>query len=307
MSDRRARLERRYRRLLAWYPRAHRERHGEEMLSVLLAGAGEKRWPGIRESVDLLCGAARVHWRHSRTDDDQAWVDALAIVSVLAPMLLLVGTSYGMLELGWIIAGDGRWTEWTSMPWWTFPSAPVWLIWFVVALLGMRGARRTAAAGAWLATIGLVVVTMLRPGGYWWPGMAAAWIPLGLLAAVSLTSSPGPARGRDLMGRRLPVMVAATVIFTWAVGTLGYHLPGAPLVLLAVQIIGVVAVCRPGTRPGRRAALMLIVLLMTTWLASITQFSAPIPVIVAVFYGAAPLGVLLVLGLSLRRLKQRAD
>lgn len=94
MSERRERLERRYRRLLAWYPRAHRERHGAEMLDVFLAGAGEKRWPGIVESVDLLWGAVRVHWRHSWADDDRAWADALAIVSVLAPMLLLVGASH---------------------------------------------------------------------------------------------------------------------------------------------------------------------------------------------------------------------
>jgi hypothetical protein len=185
-----------------------------------------------------------------------------------------------MVEFGWIIAGDGHWAQWMSTPWWTFPNTPVWLCWFVVAVLGMRGARRTAAAGAWLATVGLVMVTMLRPGGYWWLGLTAAWLPLGLLAAVSLTTSPGPARGRELMGRRLPVMVAATVIVTWAVGTLGHHLPGAPLFLLAVQIFGVVTVCRPGTRSGRRAALMLIVVVMTTWLASLTQFSTPIPVIV---------------------------
>ncbi|MEU0569147.1 hypothetical protein ABZ297_27740 [Nonomuraea sp. NPDC005983] len=32
-------LERRYRRLLRWFPWEHRERHEEEMLSVLMAAA----------------------------------------------------------------------------------------------------------------------------------------------------------------------------------------------------------------------------------------------------------------------------
>jgi hypothetical protein len=39
MSDPPA-LERGYRRLLAWYPRAFRREHEEEMLAVLLAGHG---------------------------------------------------------------------------------------------------------------------------------------------------------------------------------------------------------------------------------------------------------------------------
>ena len=55
--------ERRYRRLLAWYPRDHRERNGEEMLGVLLAGSSDRRGPRWRETVDLLWGAVRMHLR----------------------------------------------------------------------------------------------------------------------------------------------------------------------------------------------------------------------------------------------------
>ncbi len=41
-------LERRYRRLLAWYPAGYRRRHGEEIISVLLAAAAEdQRRPGL--------------------------------------------------------------------------------------------------------------------------------------------------------------------------------------------------------------------------------------------------------------------
>jgi hypothetical protein len=54
MSDR-SQLERRYRRLLACYPRAFRREHEQEMLMVLLACAGEDRQrPGAADSVDLL-------------------------------------------------------------------------------------------------------------------------------------------------------------------------------------------------------------------------------------------------------------
>jgi hypothetical protein len=48
-------LERGYRRLLAWYPRAFRRENGQEILAVLMAGAraGQRR-PGLAESADLI-------------------------------------------------------------------------------------------------------------------------------------------------------------------------------------------------------------------------------------------------------------
>jgi hypothetical protein len=58
--NRSARLERRYRRLLACYPRAFRRENEEEILAVLLACAqdGQQR-PGLAASADLLKGAIR--------------------------------------------------------------------------------------------------------------------------------------------------------------------------------------------------------------------------------------------------------
>jgi hypothetical protein len=54
MTDQ-AHLERGYRRLLAWYPRAFRDEHGPEILAVLLACAphGQRR-PGLAQSADLI-------------------------------------------------------------------------------------------------------------------------------------------------------------------------------------------------------------------------------------------------------------
>jgi hypothetical protein len=47
MSDS-ADLERRYRQLLAGYPRAFRREHEQEIIAVLMAGAGEgQRRPGL--------------------------------------------------------------------------------------------------------------------------------------------------------------------------------------------------------------------------------------------------------------------
>jgi hypothetical protein len=59
-----SRLERRYRRLLACYPRAFRREHEEEMLVVLLACAREgRRRPGIADSLNLLRNALWVRLR----------------------------------------------------------------------------------------------------------------------------------------------------------------------------------------------------------------------------------------------------
>lgn len=57
-------LERRYRRLLAFYPRAFRRENEEEILAVLLACAEEgQRRPGLAASTDLVRGALRMRLR----------------------------------------------------------------------------------------------------------------------------------------------------------------------------------------------------------------------------------------------------
>ncbi len=57
MSDS-TQLERRYRRLLAFYPAAFRRDHEEEMLSVLMDGATEgQQRPRLADATDLLAHA----------------------------------------------------------------------------------------------------------------------------------------------------------------------------------------------------------------------------------------------------------
>ncbi|MFG1685342.1 hypothetical protein ACGFNP_34635 [Nonomuraea sp. NPDC049269] len=84
-------LEARYRRLLACYPRDHRARHEEEMISVLLAGArpGQTR-PDPADMADLLWGALRVHGRRAfGPASAPAWRDGLALALALWPFLML--------------------------------------------------------------------------------------------------------------------------------------------------------------------------------------------------------------------------
>ena len=84
-------LERRYRRLLTWFPTEHRRVYGEEMIGVLLASApaGESP-PGRAEILDLVGGGLRARLRRVRTGEgNPAWRDALAVFSVVAPVVLL--------------------------------------------------------------------------------------------------------------------------------------------------------------------------------------------------------------------------
>jgi hypothetical protein len=63
MTDQ-AHLERGYRRLLAWYPRAFRRENGQEILAVLMACAPDgQRRPGLAESADLIRSGLRIRLR----------------------------------------------------------------------------------------------------------------------------------------------------------------------------------------------------------------------------------------------------
>jgi hypothetical protein len=65
MTDPNVKLERRYRRMLHFYPRSYREQHGEDMLGVLMAGADQGGSQSrLAASLDLLRGAILVHTRY---------------------------------------------------------------------------------------------------------------------------------------------------------------------------------------------------------------------------------------------------
>src|SRR5262249_61907039 len=89
----RGRLERGYRWLLACYPAAYRRVHEEEMLAVLMTAAPTgKRRPGIGEAADLIWGALRVRCQPSRNGAEPAWRDALAVLRLILPMIVLTTT-----------------------------------------------------------------------------------------------------------------------------------------------------------------------------------------------------------------------
>lgn len=291
-------LERRYRRLLACYPRDHRERDGEEMLGVLMADAGDRTRPTWRETTDLLWAAARLHLRRVVAADGGITPgDVLAIVSLVGPLALLGGATTNLHEIAWWVKAGALW----DMPLFEqAPQTPVWFVWLAVAVFSLLRLRRTAAVAAWLGMAGFVVVATER----WWTGMDAGWVLLGALVTVALTWSPGPARGRELAGRSaIPVMIA-TVIAAGALGVFGYGTESAEWPRLAVLAIGTVAACAPWSRIGRRAGLVLLVPVMTALLAKAMQVSLPTAATATIFYGV-PVVVLLATGGLPRRISRR--
>lgn len=100
-------LERRYRRLLALYPKAFRHEHGQEILSVLLAGAAEDQTrPRPAETFDLLINAL-VWWaRHTTVPGSWEYRHA----RLMFPVRLLTGSWFVILTA--ILYGYGRGGWW---------------------------------------------------------------------------------------------------------------------------------------------------------------------------------------------------
>jgi hypothetical protein len=304
-------LERRYRRLLALFPRDHRDQHGEEMLAVLIADADDRARPGRRETADLLWSAARLHLRRLVAAD--GGIDpreVLAIVSLLGPLALLGGAATSLHELAWWIrAGSVSGMSWREQ----VPDAPMWMIWFAVAVAALFGLRRTAAAGAWLGVVGFLYLATIGPAPFLWNGAGAGWVLLGAVTAVALTWSPGPARGRELVRWPAILVLAAAVAVVVGTEVLLYGDREARWLALAALVLGTVVACGHRTRVGRRGALVLLVPVMTAALAEILIYrwagTGPLlhasdSMVALVFYGV-PVLVLLALGGLPRRFDRR--
>jgi hypothetical protein len=302
-------LERRYRRLLAYYPRDHRERHGEEMVGVLMAGAADRSRPGWRESADLLWAAVRLRLRRVVAGGGIEPRDALAIMSLLGPVAILAGTGTGLHQLAsWVTSDAMPGTAW----WEQFSKVPMWTVWLVVAVLGIAGRRKAAAVGAWLGTASLALNAFVTPANYWWTSRGAGWVLLGLLTAVALTWSPEPGRARVSVRWSTIVPMATAALAVVMIGAMAYQ---KQLVdwRVAVLAVGTVAACRPWSRVGRRTTLVLLAPAMIVVLGRILLFgiydlpyyNSPSVTEVALCYGV-PVVMLLALGSTRPRVRQRA-
>jgi hypothetical protein len=237
-------LERRYRRLLACYPRAFRREHAEEVLAVLMASAphGQKR-PRLAESADVFWSALKMRLRGpGPASENRPWADALALFSLVAPLFLLL-VDIANVALPYRLRLD------TRIPFFprVFASHPeigglhllsvhiftitagAEVVIAVLVLLGLRWAALAALVGTavyWVAA-----------------GQSIPWIPYPLqlvttgvfiVEAAALVASPGPRRGRQLVNWRVAVVLAVTAAAVH-VSTFRYDMMTFPARLLAPQ------------------------------------------------------------------------
>ena len=213
-------LERRYRRLLVWYPAGHRAAYGEEMLGVLMAGSapGQRR-PGTRETLDLLAFALRARLRAALpAGRSPAWNAALeafgflgcALAATLALRACAVGLSYHLR------LSDA-----------TVATAALAVAWTLAATAAGLRLRRTAAVLATLAALGQAFAVAERyPSDpvalvtNWW------LLVLAVAAAGSLVALPRPATpAPEVAPARRPLDVGSRI----AVLVAGLLAAGAPL------------------------------------------------------------------------------
>jgi len=138
-------LEHRYRRLLAWYPAAHRRTYAEEMIGVLMAAAPEgSSRPGLAGAVDLIRGGLKARFRSGlRWLAGTDWPDALAVCSVAVPVILA-----GFFTADWLYSLGTGLLHGYAGPW--YGQAERGLIVLAIAappLLALRW-RRTAVVVA---------------------------------------------------------------------------------------------------------------------------------------------------------------
>jgi hypothetical protein len=178
-------LERRYSRLLAWYPATFRREHGAEMLGVLMDSAldGQQR-VGLADAADLIRGALtlrlRVPPQAPRTVAVAVRLMRVGAVGYLAAWISTVVTGSSVRK-SMLRAAPARWhlmLVHTTAIELLLPVAVIWWLW--LAWGNGRGHQRARIALVpffGLATLGLM----------WMLGIgAAAYAPADLISLAAV-------------------------------------------------------------------------------------------------------------------------
>ena len=189
-----SRLERRYRRVLACYPKAFRRESGEEILAVLMATAREgQRRVGLAESADLIRSALRMHLGLSRAPRPVR--NAVRLMCVGA-VLTLADVATVLVTLGGVRSAAGH--DLAAAQW---PAA-------MLTQVGPWLASAPIAAGLWLW------LAWANGRGYHWarPAFTALFVLLTIVPFFGL----GQGGGEDALPYTLPDVIATAVL--WLAG-----------------------------------------------------------------------------------------
>ena len=191
MSDS-AILERRYRRLLACYPRAFRREHEQEILSVLMAGADEgQQRPRLGEAFDLTRSAIWMRLRPGvpRSQPTVFW--AVRLIYVCAALRLLgvpilpatpgssahpldIGISWGVFAL--LAWANGRGHNWARILFAVWVGFHTLALFYDVAHVSASSAPVWTVISSvvfWLVEISAVVLILSKRSGPYYRHEAA--------------------------------------------------------------------------------------------------------------------------------------
>jgi hypothetical protein len=208
-------LERGYRRLLACYPAWYRQVHEDEMLAVLMTGAAPaKRRPGIAEAADLLWGALRIRCQPTRAREaEPAWRDALAVLSVILPLIIVVSVVVNEARVLLLMSGSPF--AFRFLPWalrWALRQLAAPLAMGALVPLALRMRRLAALAGTGLLIL-LVALVASRPSVL--PIGDIIVFPAIGLQTVALAASPGPRRGLKILTWKHAALVVIATVLVW--------------------------------------------------------------------------------------------
>ena len=278
-------LERRYRRLLAWYPAAYRAANADDMLGVALARSGSgQRWPEPGEAVNLIVSGVGERLGGMLRQPDQR--DTAAVLAIVGPLLIAAAAVRTMASPFLFVPAIAG----LAVPEQTVVTAIALAVWWtLVALAGMLRWRRVAATGACLGLAGQVVVLVLAVSGsvggslmvaYWQavvalvtaasalgslrsPGRPLSWRAVTALAAAAAIVAGWPAVELAFV-RYTPITARSGAISDPLAGSGGWLGDGLFVGILILTSAAIAAV-RPAVR--RRAAALLLPAFVTTALA----------------------------------------
>jgi hypothetical protein len=214
-------LEGRYRRLLAMYPAEHRRKHQDEMLGVLMTGAhaGQHR-PGLADTANLIWGALLIRLRPARPGTAwPLWRDALAVVSVLLPLVVLAYSGLlNVATLATLPVGSPLFNALAGY------NAEVLGGWAIVAALALLRLRRTAALAAMALLIWLAYSIADAPNWSYIDAPSMRSLSVAALEIAALVASPGPRRAMHIINWRhyalalaIPLGLASVTNWVWPV------------------------------------------------------------------------------------------
>jgi len=146
--------------------------------------------PGLAESADLIWGALRVRFQPQRNGDEPAWRDALAVLTVILPVMILLGTAVQEVRMWLITPGVVAFGfQLSALQQSAFAAA-------LVALVLLRRRRLALLAAA----VTFLWVALFSGGAtyVWATEEAYLFVPLGL-EIIALAASPGPRRGLQVL------------------------------------------------------------------------------------------------------------